>query len=145
MNESDTGSKIKSELPGFCNIGKFHKHFRQNKRDTKPIDYLIYMILVEYSFGYTKDIRYEIKISIRQLMDETRSGNKTVITSLKKLQDLNFITRKEWKDFGPKQAYEYQVVMPKDYHIEHKPKENKTTKNIQYVKKKKHDPNAEYI
>jgi len=79
------------------------------------------MILVEYSFGYTKNIQYEIQISIKKLMEELGTKtNKKTIESLKKLQDKELIKRIEWQNFGPKQGYKYKVLFPEGFSISHR-------------------------
>ena len=112
---------------GFENIGKFYKHLRKEskKLKLKSIDKEIYMIMVEYSFGYMKNINLELQISVNQLMEETRSSNKTIIESMKRLLDSELISRVKWQHTGPKQVYRYKVKFPKDYNIDYKQVETK--------------------
>jgi len=128
---------ITSNSSGFENIGKFYKYIRsiQKEKNLSWLDISIYMILVEYSFGYMKNIQYEIQISIKKLMEELETKtNKKIIKSLKKLQDESLIERIEWQNFGPKQGYKYKVLFPEGFSIKHKP-----------VMKKKEQLKREYI
>ena len=109
-----------STTSGFENIGKFYKHFRKESKahkELKAIHQSIYMILVEYSFGYTKNIKLEISISIKQLMNECGASNKTIINAMKVLLDSGLIERIAWQQVGPKQIYKYRVVFPEGYNI----------------------------
>jgi len=122
----DSKKKIQSESTGWENLGKFYKHIRSKQKihtNIGTLDIALYMLLVEYSFGYTNDIRYEISISISKIMKELNTKtNKAVILSLKRLQELDLIKRIKGQNVGPKQAYRYMVMMPKGYHIQHKEK-----------------------
>jgi len=123
---SDINEKLISNTSGFENIGRFYKHITKQK-DLNPYDIAIYMILVEYSFGYTKDIKFEIKISMRKIAEKLNISVGKVSSTLKILQDKKLIERIKWQDFGPKQAYKYRVIFPKDFHI--------ATKNKKEIKK----------
>ena len=127
MKKQEQTESKESVTTGFENIGKFYKHLRKEskKLNLKSIDKEIYMILVEYSFGYTKNIKLELQISIKQLVEETNSSNKTVISSIKRLLDSELINRVKWQEVGPKQVYQYKVIFPKDYNIDYKQIETK--------------------
>ncbi len=107
---------------GFENIGKFYKHIRKKEYShLTPLHQAIYLLLVEQSFGYTKDIKYELQISTKEIMKKVNTkNNKYVLSALQDLQDLKLIQRVEWQDFGPKQAYRYKVLFPDGFSIMHK-------------------------
>ncbi len=117
-------SNNKSKTTGFENIGKFYKHLRSKSKDLKlkSIDKEIYMILVEYSFGYTKNIQVELRISNKQLMEECQVSDKTISSSIHRLIESKLIERVKWQHMGPKQNYKYKVMFPKDYNIDYKDK-----------------------
>ncbi len=120
-------SKKESETTGFENIGKFYKHLRKEskKLKLKSIDKEIYMILVEYSFGYMKNIQVELQISNKQLMEECQVSDKTISNSIHRLIESKLIERVKWQHMGPKQNYKYRVMFPKNYNIPYKQIENK--------------------
>ena len=115
-------SNKESETTGFENIGKFYKHLRSQSKmlQLKAIDKEIYMLLVEYSFGYTKNIQTELRMSINQIMEECNISNKTAIKSIKSLIDNKLIERVKWQHVGPKQNYKYRVLFPNNYSIKYK-------------------------
>ena len=118
--ESIENSSKESKTSGFENIGKFYKHLRKvsKNKKLKPMDKVIYMILVEYSFGYMKNIKTEIQISNKQLMEECEVSDKTITSSMNRLLDSDLIQRIEWQHTGPKQVYKYKVMFPDDYNID---------------------------
>ncbi len=122
-------SNNKSKTTGFENIGKFYKHLRSKSKDLKlkSIDKEIYMILVEYSFGYMNNINLELQISNKQLMNECGVSDKTITGSMNRLLDSKLITRVKWQQIGPKQIYKYRVAFPDGYNIDYKETLNEET------------------
>jgi len=113
---------------GFSNIGKFYKHIRRKKyQKLTNNDRSIYLLLVEYSFGYTHNIKYELQVSVNKISEELNMSKPTTLSSLKKLQNENLIERIKWQDFGPKQSYRYRVLFPKGYSINHIDTEEEST------------------
>jgi len=112
-------SSRESEKSGFENIGKFYKHLRKvsKVKKLKSIDKEIYMMMVEYSFGYMNNIKLEIQISNKQLMEECGVADKTITNSMNRLLDSGLISRVKWQHVGPKQVYKYKVAFPNDYTI----------------------------
>jgi predicted transcriptional regulator len=110
--------KLKSETSGFENIGKFYKHIRKKEYNhIKNTHKMVYLLMVEYSFGYTNNIQYEITLSMLKIVEELGMNRATVSSALKSLQDNNLIRRIKWQIVGPKQSYKYAVIFPKDFHI----------------------------
>ena len=131
--------KISSESTGFENVGKFHKHIRKiskkinenednKKLHIKSLHRDLYMIMVDYCFGYTNNIQYELQISIQQLVEESGSSDKSITSALKLLEQYNLIKRVKWQNNGPKQVYKYSVVFPENYNIIHKKTEEELKK-----------------
>ncbi len=112
-------SNNKSKTTGFENIGKFYKHLRSKSKDLKlkSIDKEIYMILVEYSFGYMNNINLELQISNKQLMVECGVSDKTITASINRLIESKLINRVKWQQVGPRQVYKYKVLFPENYSI----------------------------
>jgi DNA-binding transcriptional ArsR family regulator len=120
--------KQTSETSGFENIGKFY-NFILKQDDLKPIHRDVYMLLAKYSFGYTKDIKFEITISLVQISEQLNISRPTAMRALSELEERKLIKRIKWQDFGPKQAYKYKVIFPKDFHIKIKNTNKKQCNN----------------
>ena len=139
MENKNSYRNNKSITSGFENIGKFYKHYRKKSKEInnkaikkddlrlKAIHQEIYMLLVEYSFGYMNNINLEISMSIKQLMTECFISNKTAINSIAELIDSKLISRVKWQQIGPKQIYKYRVAFPDGYNIDYKETLNEET------------------
>ena len=116
-----SGSKIESNTSGFENIGRFYKYIRSDKFKHLTNNHrAIYLLFVEYSFGYTKNIKYELQISNKTISKELGISKPTIIKAINDLVALALITRIKWQHYGPKQIYKYKVNFPSGYHISHK-------------------------
>ena len=111
MNDKQT-----SKSSGFENIGKFYLYISEQK-DLKPIHRDVFMLMVRYSFGYMKNIKFEIEISTRYIADKLNCSHQTAMRALAHLINLKLIERVKWQNFGPKQRYKYKIKFPKDFHI----------------------------
>ena len=127
MNLNLSESKNKIENNGWENIGIMYKFI--SKKKLKPVDVSIFMILVEYSFGYKK---VNANISNKQLCELSSVSDKTVTSSISRLIDKNLISRIKWQNHGPKQAYTYRVCYPDrgNISLNTNKKENEDIKNV---------------
>jgi len=115
--------KLISTTSGFENIGKFYTHIMNNEStELKSQHRDVYLMLVKYSFGYTNNIQYEIKISRKQMAEDLNISPKTLTKVFDVLERLVLIKRIKWQTIGPKQSYKYSIVFPKEFHISTKAK-----------------------
>jgi predicted transcriptional regulator len=75
------------------------------------------MLLVRYSFGYTNNIQYELRISIKEIAKALNISNGKVSHILKTLIEHNLITRTTQQNYGPKQTYVYKIILPQELNI----------------------------
>jgi DNA-binding Lrp family transcriptional regulator len=122
MNDKiKSNTHIASESSGFENIGKFYKYIRQKEfKHLNNNHRSIYMLMIEYSFGYVNNIQYEISLSHNKICEELNISKPTSIKIINELIELKLISRIEWQNYGPKQAYKYKVNFPKGFNIKHK-------------------------
>ena len=115
----ETTEKKTSKTLGFENTGKFTNHILEKTLEYKlsPYSSMVLLLLVKYSFGYMKNIQFELQISNQQIQDALGYSKPTIIKALKELIEYNLIQRIKWQDFGSKQAYKYRVIFPEGYHI----------------------------
>lgn len=95
------------DLNGWQNIGVMYKYGLSLKM--KPVDFSIYMLIVNYSFGYREP---DATISIKQFCEELSVTDKTISLAIKRLLDSGSVTRIEWQQVGPKQIYKYRIKFP---------------------------------
>jgi hypothetical protein len=68
-NTKETTEKKTSKTLGFENTGKFTNHILEKTLEYKlsPYSSMVLLLLVKYSFGYMKNIQFELQISNQQI------------------------------------------------------------------------------
>lgn len=136
MTKASVSIPGSEESNGWQNIGIMYKYALS--LNMKPVEFSIFMLIVNYSFGYKKT---ETEISIKQFVNELNISNSTAIRTIKKLLDSGSVERIKWQNMGPKQIYKYRLKFPpKQFgYISINTKNKKETKKELHLKKLEDD------
>lgn len=91
-----------------------HSEQKESKKYNKSDDIIgmtrnmhsLYMLLVEYSFGYGDN---SVQMGTNQMCHELQMTKPTILNIISQLFESKYVSRMEWQSYGPKQRYTYEV------------------------------------